>query len=125
MELLTFLERIKFAVENLTTLKDFIHNEMAELLLKLGDSQYRAAIDALSQINRSSLPTREVESAITCLRLAYETFYLNAKPSYKDIVLDELGSTFLLSQRASAKLPTFRILLANVLRIGLHKYYKC
>lgn len=93
MELLAFLGQIKSAIKTLTTLKNFIRNEMAEFLLKLGDSQYRAAIDALRQIERSSDPRREIGSAITCLRLAYETFYLNAKSSYS--ALDNFGSIFL------------------------------
>jgi hypothetical protein len=55
-------------------LKELVEGQMYRIITELGDVQYNAACSALRDMTRSGRPSREVESAITCLRSAYEAY---------------------------------------------------
>ena len=72
---LELVATVKPFLKSAETLRAFVRDEMAELLEKLGDIQYQAAIGALNDAKKSSQPSREIEMAVTHLRGAYQTFY--------------------------------------------------
>lgn len=94
MDLLLLLKTLKPALDNSDKLLAFIKNEMAGVIEKIGDAQFAAAKDALKQAKKSGNEQREINSAITCLRLAYETFQTNANPSWFAAVAANLTASF-------------------------------
>jgi hypothetical protein len=81
MELLQLLGYLFDAVQNIKSLEQAVEGEMYTILTAIGDNHYSAAIRALRDASKSSNPTREVESAITHLRGAYEAYLKNTKNS--------------------------------------------
>ncbi len=72
------VENLFTACNSLNKLQSFVKDDMAGLLYELGRSEYQAAISALNDSKESNNRQREIESAITCLRLSFEKFYKNA-----------------------------------------------
>jgi hypothetical protein len=63
-------------MENINSILSFIEGgKIVEILEKVGDIHYKAAITAFRDRSHSSVPKREIESAITSLRPAYEAFW--------------------------------------------------
>jgi hypothetical protein len=67
-------------LRNIGALRQFIRNELGNLLIQIGDQELQAAARALSDASSSSSPDRELESAITCLRLAQLRYLTVLKP---------------------------------------------
>jgi tetratricopeptide (TPR) repeat protein len=80
MEMLIVFTKLAQAVSSYNTLKNFfVGGEFVVLLNEIGDAHSRAAARALEDKLHSTNPEREVESAITSLREAYETY-----PNYEN-----------------------------------------
>lgn len=74
MAIETALAILAKKAQSLALLRAFLENELATLLKELGDQEYEAAIRALKDMAVSKDPSRELESALTCLRIAQRRF---------------------------------------------------
>lgn len=83
LELTLILLSKKFPV--ISEVKNLVWDEIAILLLEIGELEYQAAIKAFRESKVSRTPEREIEMGITCLRLAKEKFdSLAQKKSFKE-----------------------------------------
>ena len=74
-------QQLSPAFRSLELLQKFVKSDLANTLDALGRVEYRAAVAALRDAARSNDPAREMESAITILRLAHQKFSENSKDS--------------------------------------------
>ena len=81
MDLLQLLGYLIDAVQNIKSLEQAVEGDMYTILTAIGDNHYSAAIRTLRDVAKSSKPAREVESAITQLRGAYEAYLKNTNNS--------------------------------------------
>lgn len=78
MDIMEFFESIQPVLEDWTKMSEYIKNEMAELLQKMGDVHYRAAISALEDRRKSNNPDVQTGMALNSLYEAYQFFYETA-----------------------------------------------
>ena len=115
MDFLFLFEKVSLALDTYEKLKSFTEIEMIKVLRELGDVEYGSAIKALEDAQKSRNPDREVESAITCLRTAYQAFTLAAK---KTKFFGLMGPRAHEVEEAQRKACESAILIATSYKIG-------
>jgi hypothetical protein len=103
MEILILVAKFSQALKTYETLRKFIlGGEMAIILNTIGDVHARAAAGALTDREYSKSPEREVESAITSLRSAYES-YSSKQKKYQAAAAIALCYRFLNERKLTLK----------------------
>ena len=74
MELVALLKILTAGIKTQQALMDLVEGQMYQILIEIGDNQYYAALSALKDMKSSGRPERELESAITNLRSAYQAY---------------------------------------------------
>lgn len=75
MELILVIKSVCGAVQKGQSVLKFFEDEMSNIIEQIGDIEYQSAVKALRDARISNHPSREIESAITCLRTAQHAFY--------------------------------------------------
>lgn len=79
MELVTFIQAAKGASKTYEMLKSFVENEMADLLMKIGEVHYHTAIQHLRDAKMSSNPNEQILLAVGSF-LTARNFLLEGLP---------------------------------------------
>ena len=124
MELIGVIQKLYSAASNVDTLHSFLTNDLANVLVTLGELQYSAAIAALKDAKGSTQPSREIAMAVTCLRLAYESFYSAASDnSLKTKLRVFFGEETFMGMFPSHRVPSSKGACESALMIAVSYRY--